>query len=310
MGKDYYNILGVSKTASQEEIKKAYKKQALKWHPDRNKEPGAEEKFKEVAEAYEILSNVEKKKIYDQFGEEGLKTDGPGGPGGYGGHSFYTNIDPRDLFSQMFGDDDLSGFNFGGPGMRMRFGNFSHPDLFGFGRETKFTIDCSLEDVYQGRTKRISVPLTMLDGPSGKQVRYNKQFELKIEPGYKTGTKIRFKGQGDENQNGKSDLVFQINETPHPYFKRDGIDLIYNQKISLKQALCGCIINIPHFGNRVVKVEVNDTIGFNSTKVIQGEGMPNPKDHSKKGNLYIKFTVEMPKTLTQEQKDKLKVILI
>jgi len=128
MGKDYYKILGVAKSASDEEIKKAYRKMALKYHPDKNKSPGAEEKFKEIAEAYDVLSDQEKRKTFDQFGEEGLKgaPGAPGGPSGGGAYTSYTfNGDPREMFRMFFGDDGnddpfsgMIGGMFGGRGGR------------------------------------------------------------------------------------------------------------------------------------------------------------------------------------------------
>jgi len=116
MGKDYYKILGVAKSASDDEIKKAYRKMALKYHPDKNKSPDAEEKFKEIAEAYDVLGDPEKRKMFDQFGEEGLK-GAPGGPSGAGSYTSYSfNGDPREMFRMFFGGGDGSGDNdpFGG----------------------------------------------------------------------------------------------------------------------------------------------------------------------------------------------------
>jgi len=115
MGKDYYKILGVEKSASDDEIKKAYRKMALKYHPDKNKSPGAEEKFKEIAEAYDVLSDPKKRKLFDQFGEEGLKGgmgggSAPGGPGGgTGGYTYTFQGDPREMFRMFFGGDGVGG---------------------------------------------------------------------------------------------------------------------------------------------------------------------------------------------------------
>lgn len=116
MGKDYYKILGVAKTATDDDLKKAYRKLALKYHPDKNRTPGAEERFKEIAEAYEILSDKKKRQVYDQFGEEGLSgggagSAGAGGPGGYnmggaGAQSFFYHGDPMATFAQFFGNSN------------------------------------------------------------------------------------------------------------------------------------------------------------------------------------------------------------
>ena len=141
MGKDYYRTLGVSKSASDDEIKKAYRKLALKFHPDKNKDPGAEEKFKELAEAYEVLSDKRKREIYDQVGEEGLKAGAGAGPdgcrfgqrGGPGGQSFSYQFhgDPYETFKQFFQSDGMfSSMNFGGGGggIGQMFGNFEEMD--------------------------------------------------------------------------------------------------------------------------------------------------------------------------------------
>ena len=124
MGKDYYKILGVNRNASDDELKKAYRKQALKWHPDRNKDnkKEAEEKFKDISEAYEVLSDKDKRSVYDQFGEEGLKN---GYAGGSGGSPFGSNFDPRDLFSQIFGSSNPFGDFGSGPNVSFSFGNGS-----------------------------------------------------------------------------------------------------------------------------------------------------------------------------------------
>uniref|UniRef100_A0A915HWC6 J domain-containing protein n=1 Tax=Romanomermis culicivorax TaxID=13658 RepID=A0A915HWC6_ROMCU len=124
MGKDYYKILDVPRSANDDDIKKAYRKMALKYHPDKNKSPGAEEKFKEIAEAYDVLSDSKKKSIYDKFGEEGLKGGVEGGPGGgasggpgAGGYHYTFTGDPREIFSQFFGGQDpFASFFSGGPG--------------------------------------------------------------------------------------------------------------------------------------------------------------------------------------------------
>ncbi|TGZ71452.1 hypothetical protein CRM22_002628, partial [Opisthorchis felineus] len=113
MGKDYYQILGITKDATDDAIKKAYKKMALKYHPDKNKSPNAEEKFKEIAEAYDVLSDPKKREIYDKYGEEGLKTGVSGGEGGGTGFTYTFHGDPREMFRVFFGSDDTLGSLFG-----------------------------------------------------------------------------------------------------------------------------------------------------------------------------------------------------
>ncbi|VDK41680.1 unnamed protein product [Anisakis simplex] len=134
MGKDYYKVLGIAKGAAEDDIRKAYRKMALKFHPDKNKDPGAEAKFKEVAEAYDVLSDPKKREIYDKFGEDGLKAGCEGGPGGPGGYHYEFQGDPLRMFTQFFGNDDpFASFFGGGPGGPQVFFSTGGDDLHGFG---------------------------------------------------------------------------------------------------------------------------------------------------------------------------------
>lgn len=268
MGKDYYKILGLAKGASDDDIKKAYRKLALKYHPDKNKEPGAEEKFKEVAEAYEILSDSKKKDIYDKYGEEGLKMGGGAGPthtsGSPGGFTYTWSGDPNETFRMFFGsnnpfnaffgndnDNDEDGFAGGFPGM-FRFGgsNFGGPGGPGvmhqqqMGGGKKKTQDppiyhdllVSLEDIATGTTKKMKISRKVL-GPDGRSTHLeDKVLTIDIKPGWKAGTKITFPREGDQSPNTiPADIVFIIKDKPHPNFKRDGSDLVYTSRITLKE---------------------------------------------------------------------------
>jgi DnaJ-class molecular chaperone len=300
MGKDYYKILGLSKGASDDDIKKAYRKLALKYHPDKNKEKGAEEKFKEVAEAYEILSDPKKKEIFDKYGEDGLKMGGGSGPSGPSGHNMgggsghpgfqqYTwSGDPNETFRMFFGnsnpfssffgesggggggggggagsDDDMMGggigggqfpgmFQFGGHGMGgMPGGIHSHPGMGqssngGGGGSKKKTQDppiyhdllVSLEDIAKGTTKKMKISRKVLlqDGRSTKME--DKVLSIDVKPGWKAGTKITFPREGDQSSSTiPSDIVFIIKDKPHSLFKREGCDLIYTSKITLREVI-------------------------------------------------------------------------
>lgn len=335
-GKDYYAILGVSKKADDDEIKKAYRKAALKWHPDRNPDNKvvAEAKFKEISEAYEVLSDKQKRNIYDQVGEEGLKGNVPpnagasgmggmpggfsfnfgGMPGGGAGGGGFQPRDPNDIFSQfqsMFGgggmgrgfggnpmeDDDMSGFG-GMPGMS------------GMGRRppqkaapVKHLLHVSLEDLYKGVTKKMRITRQRADA-SGKLVPTPKVVEINVKAGWKAGTKITFPGEGDEGQGPPADVVFEIAETKHPRFVRKGDDLIHKRTLTLTQALCGCKVQILGIDGSTIEADLSDLAlypGF--TKTIIGKGMPLSKQPGKFGNLILEVDVLFPKTkLTAEQK--------
>lgn len=316
MGKDYYDILGVSKSATTDEIKKAYKKLALKWHPDRNQDNKefAEEKFKEIAEAYEVLSDEEKRKIYDQFGEEGLK-----GGAMPGGATFTTGFDPYDLFSQFF----PGGFGRRGGMDGMHEGGFRTSIFNGFDdfdmdfggrmREKKMKdaiieLPLSLEDLYNGVEKNLKITRNITD-EYGNTRKESKNITLNIKPGYKSGTKIRFHGEGDRRPGMTQDIVFVIKEKPHDRFKREGNDLIMDVNITLCEALTGFSKTIKTIQDKNLKISFTDVVTPNYVYTLHGYGMPNSKNPSQKGALKIRFNTIYPTNLTDEQKEKIKEIL-
>ncbi|XP_054722433.1 dnaJ protein homolog 1-like [Uloborus diversus] len=354
MGKDYYKILGISKNASDDEIKKAYRKLALKFHPDKNKTPEAEEKFKEVAEAYEVLSDKKKKDLYDQFGEEGLKGGLGGGGGNTGGSNFtYTfHGDPRQTFAQFFGTDNpfdtffsmggLGGHGgtttmfYGDDGMDVDGDNDIFTSHFGVRsgnpfRSQSFTagspninrskakaqdapvehdLYVSLEDVAKGCTKKMKINRKVLN-PDGRTThREEKVLTINVKPGWKAGTKITFQKEGDQTPNNiPADISFIIRDKPHPLFKRDGSDIRYTAKVSLREALCGTKIEVPTlFGDKKV-LRIKDIIKPNFVHRIQGQGLPVPKDPSRKGDLIIAFEIKFPEHLTESVKATLQEIL-
>ncbi|KAL0398555.1 UNVERIFIED_CONTAM: DnaJ protein1 [Sesamum radiatum] len=232
MGVDYYKILQVDKNAKDDDLKKAYRKLAMKWHPDKNpnNKKEAEAKFKQISEAYEVLSDPQKRAIYDQYGEEGLKGQvPPPDAGGPGGATFFQTGDgpnvfrfnPRnadDIFAEFFGFSSPFGGMGGGSGMRG---------------------GSSLEELYKGATKRMKISREISDA-SGKTLPVEEILTIDIKPGWKKGTKITFPEKGNEQPNViPSDLVFIIDEKPHSMFTRDGNDLVVTQKISLAEALTG-----------------------------------------------------------------------
>lgn len=270
MGKDYYKILGINKGASDDDIKKAYRKLALKYHPDKNKAPGAEERFKEIAEAYEVLSDKKKRDIYDMHGEEGLKSGVPGNPG-YCGNSNYTyqfHGDPRATFAQFFGNnnpfetffdltggksmfnfhdgdmdiDDPFGFNVGSrPGGAFRSQSFNFHNSPNRNKDKlqdppiEHDLYVSLDDITKGCTKKMKISRKVMqqDGSTKKE---DKVLTINVKPGWKAGTKITFQREGDQGRNKiPADIVFIIRDKPHPHFKREGSDIRYTAKISLKQ---------------------------------------------------------------------------
>lgn len=262
MGRDFYSVLGISRDASEDEIKKAYRKMALKFHPDKNKSKEAEEKFKDVSEAYEVLSDKKKKEIYDQYGEDGLKGGVPGAGGGGPGESFSWTYhgDPRTTFASFFGGADPfeSFFNMGHGGRQTMFGAESmevddedmFPQMHGFhhgfsnSRVMRKKIDppihhdlkVSLEDIFHGCTKKMKISRRVLN-PDGRSTRKEeKVLEINVKQGWKEGTKITFPKEGDQSPGHvPADIVFTLKDKPHPLFVREGSNLLYKASISLRE---------------------------------------------------------------------------
>jgi DnaJ-class molecular chaperone len=279
MGRDYYQILGIAKNASDDEIKKAYRKLALKYHPDKNKQPSAEEKFKEVAEAYEVLSDKKKKDIYDKYGEDGLKGNvggGGGHPGQGGAYTYSFHGDPKATFAQFFGTSspfqaffDMSGSGRGGRfgfdddmdvddhfsnsigGFRMPGGGAFRSQSFNVhgspqkskDREQDPPIEhdlyVSLEEINKGCTKKMKISRRVIQ-QDGTSKKEDKVLTINIKPGWKAGTKITFQKEGDQTRNKiPADIVFIIRDKPHSLFKREGSDIKYTAKVLLKQVRVG-----------------------------------------------------------------------
>ncbi|KAL5571101.1 hypothetical protein UlMin_020698 [Ulmus minor] len=349
MGVDYYKILQVDRSAKDDDLKKAYRKLAMKWHPDKNpnNKKEAEAKFKQISEAYDVLSDPQKRVIYDQYGEEGLKGQvPPPDAGGPGGSTFFSagdgptsfRFNPRnadDIFAEFFGFSSPFGGGFGGGGGPggMRGGRFPsgmfREDLFGsFGEggsgagaaslnhgafrkagPIEKRLPCSLEELYNGTTKKMKISREIAD-VSGKTRQVEEILTIDIKPGWKKGTKITFPEKGNEQPYVvPADLVFIIDEKPHGVFSRDGNDLVLLQKISLAEALTGYTVYITTLDGRNLTIPINNVIQPSYEEIVPKEGMPIPKEPTKKGNLRIKFNIKFPSRLTSEQKAGIKKLL-
>lgn len=339
MGVDYYNVLKVGKSASDDDLKKAYRKLAMKWHPDKNpnSKKEAEAKFKQISEAYEVLSDPQKRAIYDQYGEEGLKGQVPpqeaaGASFSNGGGPNVFRFNPRnaeDIFTEFFGSSSpFEGM--GGMGSRSGRNPFSD-GMFGTmgGAESLFRsfgeggpspaprkaapvenkLQCTLEELYSGSIRKMKISRNLVDH-SGKTVPVEEILTIEVKPGWKKGTKITFPEKGNEQPNVvAADLVFVIDERPHDVFKRDGNDLIFTQKISLVEALTGCTVSLTTLDGRTLTFPCNEMISPGYEKVVAKEGMPIAKEQGKRGNLRIRFDIKFPARLSSEQKEGIKRLL-
>ncbi|MEQ2197217.1 hypothetical protein XENOCAPTIV_025811, partial [Xenoophorus captivus] len=243
--KDFYKVLGVLPESNEDEIKKAYRKMALKFHPDKNSDPDAEEKFKEIAEAYEILTDPQKRSIYDHFGEEGqgniFRHNFQNDPHATFS-SFFHNSDHFDIFgSDPDGDDDL--FN------AFRRSTFTH--LGGFadyeaglrkgarhlsGEAVVHDLPVTLEEVMYGCTKQMKITRSRLNSDGRSLRTEEKVLNVVVQKGWKAGTRITFPREGDETPNSPpADITFILRDQDHPQYKRDGSNIIFTAQITLKE---------------------------------------------------------------------------
>ncbi|MGC9349210.1 MAG: DnaJ C-terminal domain-containing protein [Anaerolineae bacterium] len=314
---DYYAVLGVPKDASEKDIKQAYRKAARKYHPDFNPDDEtAEEKFKQVNEAYEVLSDPEKRKLYDQFGSEwktwqqrggapedfweqwgGVPGAGqrPGagrtytytyGPGGVGAGAG----DFSDFFQQLFGG---LGGGLGGRG--------GYEDLFGGGMRGR-------QQPRRGRNYEQPVEITLEEAYHGTQRVFqidNQRIEVSIPAGARTGTRVRVAGKGAPGVGGgpPGDLFLLINVAPHPQFERDGNDLETDVEVDLYTAILGGEVAVPMPDGRSVMLRVPPETQNGTRFRLRGKGMPHLNNPGRRGDLYAVLDVELPQRLSSEERE-------
>jgi len=318
MGVDYYATLEQTHSASGDDINKAYRKLALKYHPKRNEEEAAVEKFKQIAEAYDVLSDNKKKAVFDQFGEEGLKQGVPNGPdhteAWTSGYTFHG--DAFKVFSDFFGGDNpFSEWYNGRDGeLDMGFGGIN-----GRGRRQQDSpierdLYLTLEEIYHGCIKKMKISRRVMNEDGHTSSIRDKILTITVKPGWKSGTKITFPKEGDQGPNTiPADIVFILKDKPHPRFERTGNDLIYTATIQLGEALTGCNVKIQTLDNRELNIPINEIITHGYQKKVLNEGMKisNPKDDSKLyGDLFIRFNIVFPQSLTPEKKHLIKAALL
>ena len=281
---DYYKTLSVARDATADEIKRAYRKLAQKWHPDRNKDDGAADQFSKVNEAYEVLKDPDTRSQYDQYGQnykagqefrpppgfEGFG-GGRGTGGGFGGGDF------SEFFQQMFGG---SGPRNGQPGGDP-FGGFGGATSGGAPREQEAEITVSLHEAYHGGTRQI----TLTGGMAG-----DKKIDVKIPAGIKPGSKIRLKGEN---------LLLKINVAPDPRFTVNGKDLTADLKISPALAALGGKADVATLDGTVT-MNIPAGVASGSRLRLAGKGLG---EGSGGGNLYVRVLINVPKTLSEDQRE-------
>ncbi len=339
--KDYYDVLGVSRGASQEEIKKAYRKKAIESHPDRNRDnPNAEEVFKEINEAYSVLSDEKKKTAYDQFGHAGVGDQGFSGFSG-GGFNF------SDIFEEAFGGESIfESFFGGGRSQRQR-----------RGADLKYNLSISLEEAYKGKETTISftkkdvcgtcqgkgtadgqAPQTCTTCAGQGKIRQNrglfsitttcpncqgsgsrlekpcrnchgsgvmdkkKTLKVKIPAGIDDGQSIKIPGEGEAMTGSASgDLFVSVAVEPHLHFERREKDIYCDIPITITQAVLGSIFLLKTISGKKIKVKIPASTQPGSVIRVRGEGMPYIQSSSK-GDLYVTFKVQIPQKLSDQDK--------
>ena len=300
--KDYYRILGVDRNATEKEIKQAYRRLARKYHPDVN--PGdkeAEERFKEINEAYEVLSDPEKRRKYDQLGASWQQWQRMGGnPRDFDWSQWFSrewpggrvHVEYGDL-GDLFGEGIFSDFFraiFGDVGTRPRARWWEARPRYARGQDYEQPVEISLEEAFRG-TKRVL-------GKDGRRL------EVTIPPGVRTGSRVRIAGQGGPGIGGgrPGDLYLKVTVLPHPIFKRQGDDLHCEVPVDLYTAVLGGEVRVPTLeGDVMLKIPPGTQGG--QTFRLRGKGMPNLRNPRQRGDLYVKVQVQVPQNLSQRERE-------
>ncbi|MEU8717299.1 J domain-containing protein [Streptomyces sp. NPDC048663] len=296
MAQDFYEVLGVPRTASQDEIQQAYRKLARRYHPDVNKDPGAEERFKDLNEAYSVLSDPRARTRYDRFGEDfrkipedfdervtagggggfrGRRTAGAGGPRvRYATDFGAEGIDIEDLFGSMFGAGAARG---GVPGA-----------------DQEAELPLTLEEAFRGGRRTVT-----LAGPAGQPRRY----EVDVPPGVTDGQRIRLAGEGGQGSGDATagDLYLRVRVQPHPRFRLDGRDVHVQVPVTPWEAALGATVPVPTPGGGTAKVTVPAGSSSGRRLRLRGEGMPNPRGAN--GDLYAELRVMVPPALSDRERE-------
>jgi curved DNA-binding protein len=275
--KDYYQVLGVSRGANDQEIKQAYRKLARQYHPDIN--PGdkqAEARFKEINEAYEVLSDKEKREKYDRFGSDWKRYEQAGGAGGadFGGSDF------TDIFETLFG-----GRRAGPGGFNVRMD----------GQDVEQPVDITLEEAFSGTQRSIQ-----FSNPNGTP----RTITVKIPAGVDTGNRVRVPGEGGPGLNGgaKGNLYLVVRVQPHPSYERKGDDLHVSVETSLYSLLLGGQVSVPLLNGKTLSLNVPEQTQNGRVFRLSGQGMPTMRSE-RRGDLYVKVNATLPTRLSPRERE-------
>jgi len=292
-GSDYYKILGVDKNASDSDLKKAYRKLALKYHPDHAKgDKSSEEKFKQISEAYAVLSDPEKRKQYDQFGSAGFQQR-------YSQEDIFRNFDFSDIFREFgFGSNAFGGrsggvkFSFGGGGSPFGFGGGPSQQQVK-GSDLVYELGLTIQEIFTGTQKTITFQ------HEGR----TENLTVKIPKGMVAGKKLRIAGKGDQSPYGgpPGDLYIQSKMLGDPQYYLDGNDLYIDRDIKLSEALLGTSVSVPLLDGNSVNLKIPPGTKSRTKMRIPGRGIPYMKG-SGTGDLFVRILIPLPAKLSKEQR--------
>jgi len=306
----YYDALGLTRTCTPAELKKAYRKLSLKFHPERAEsipKAEAEVAFSEISEAYDVLSNPARRAIYDQYGERGLKEGIPDGEGGVKGGKYRFNNNSLEIFQAFFGTSSPFADILGATGEEP-------PSFFGeltgmqlpFSREKATPVVAALEvtlaEIFNGATKTVSYTRKLLkdDGVTADEA---VETQLYVKPGSEEGLIATLEGQGDQGVHVlPGDVEIELIVLPDLLWSREGNNLLFKHEMSLKEALCGKVVEVPTFDGRELAIPVTQVVSPGDSKTVPGEGICG-------ADLILCFEIEFPATLTVDQKKVLKGVL-
>lgn len=305
--KDYYETLGVPRTATQADIQRAYRKLARKFHPDVNKAPDAEERFKEINEAYEVLKDPEKRKKYDQLGPNWKAGQEFRPPPGWDIHFDFGTGGAQEGSFQWSGVGGFSDFFealFGGQRFRephRRAGGRRSATYSQGGADQESNIRISLEEAFRGTTKSITLQ-THVVTPDGQIALQEKNYDVKIPAGILPGQKIRLAGQGGEGIGGgpRGDLYLKVEVEPHPIYRISGRDLIMDLPVAPWEAVLGADVQLMTLSGPVTLKVPPGTQGGQKLR-LRGRGMPNPKGAP--GDLYVTINIVVPRELSVRERE-------
>ncbi|KAB8142720.1 J domain-containing protein [Chloroflexia bacterium SDU3-3] len=282
MARDYYEVLGVSRTASESEIKKAYRALARKYHPDIN--PGdkeVERKFKEINEANDVLSDPQKREQYDRFGQVG-------GAGGFGGGGAPGGVDISDIFETLFGGG-------GGPAGGRRTTTSTHVGYKIDGQDVEQAAEITLDEAYHGTVRVFSMQV------GGQQ----RRIEVKIPAGAESGTRVRVAGEGMPGAGGgrRGDFYVTVSIAPHERYERSGSDLTYRAPVDIYTLLLGGEARVPLLSGGTVRLTIPAGTQSGRKIRVSGQGMPQLRTPETRGDLYVVVEAQLPTNLSEKEKE-------